>query len=129
MVWCWEAACWATYLGLDIFKSIEELESIDTCSLIFEWHHNCIFMFWLNFFFQVFLHKHQMQIWTNTKIKLIPLIKSRRCINFDHVFDDEQRDQQQQPGGGRGKTEVSRTFSIMMLENREFQNNYTVNAQ
>lgn len=28
-----------------------------------------------------------------------------------------------------GKTEVSSTFSVMMLENREFHNNYTVNAQ
>lgn len=31
--------------------------------------------------------------------------------------------------GGGGKTEVSSTFSVMMLENREFHNNYTVNAQ
>ena len=33
-----------------------------------------------------------------------------------------------EPGGG-GKTEVSSSFSVMMLENREFHNNYTVNAQ
>ena len=33
-----------------------------------------------------------------------------------------------EPGAG-GKTEVSSSFSVMMLENREFHNNYTVNAQ
>ena len=31
--------------------------------------------------------------------------------------------------GAGGKTEVSSNFSVMMLENREFHNNYTVNAQ
>ena len=31
--------------------------------------------------------------------------------------------------GAAGKTDVSSTFSVMMLENREFHNNYSVNVQ
>ena len=49
MVWCCEAVCWATYLGLEIFKSIESLKLIAAKRETLEVHENDLdFWNWLN---------------------------------------------------------------------------------